>query len=105
MSDPDPDYPLSAFRNAASSVVSRVVAFVLTCLIAITLGYGLHGNWLNPFDSVLVPIVFMMNIFTGIDLILGVILYLFVCREGSWLYLPIAFLAQGLGAWFAASSK
>ncbi len=105
MSNPDPDYPLSSFTNATWSVVFRVVAFFLTCVAAITLGQGIHGDWVNPFDTVLVPYVVIVNIFTGVDLVLGVTLFLFVYRQGSWHYLLVGFLVQTLGAWIAAAAK
>ncbi|MDR3406434.1 MAG: hypothetical protein P4L99_28375 [Chthoniobacter sp.] len=105
MSDPDPDYPLSLFRDAFSSVVFRGAAFFLTCLGGITLGCGLHGDWRNPFNIDLASFVVIVNILTGIDLILVAILFLFLYRRGSWPYLLVAFFVQSLGAWLAASTK
>ena len=69
------------------------------------LGYGLHGDWRSPFNIDLVFFVVLVNILTGVDLVLIATLFLFLSRRGSWPYLLVAFLVQSLGAWLAGSAK
>ena len=108
MSEPDPDYPLSIFRDAFSLVIGRTLLFVATCIVAITIGSWLHIGWLNPFHSVIIPwtiIVSFISIWGAFFYFALLFVFIrYVRFEGSWIWIPIAFVIQAVDAYLMAGS-
>jgi hypothetical protein len=108
VSEPDPDYPLSTFTEAFSSVIGRTLLFVTTCIVAITVGSWLHIGWLNPFHSVIIPWTIIVSFIS----IWGALFYFalffvfirYVRFEGSWIWLPVVFVVQAVDAYLMAGS-
>ena len=100
--------PLSIFTGAASSVIARALIFVSTCIVAVTVGSWLRIGWLNPFHSVIVPWTIIVSFISIWGALFYVALFLifirFVRFEGSWIWIPIAFLIQAVDAYLMAGS-
>jgi hypothetical protein len=102
------DTPTSAISSAVTSVFGRTILFCVTCVAAITAGSWLHVGWLNPFTTI---IVFWTIIVSFIS-VWGALFYFalffifirFVRFEGSWLWLPIAFVVQAMDSYLMAGS-
>jgi hypothetical protein len=108
VSEPDPNYPLSVFTSAFSSVVVRSAIFVLTCIAAIAVGNWIRVGWQNPFNSGVIALTIIASIIS----IWGAVFYaallmffvLFLRYEGSWIWLPVAFITQAIDAWLMADA-
>jgi hypothetical protein len=101
VSEPDPDYPLSIFTGAFASVFGRTALFVVTCIAAIMLGSWLHVGWRDPMLIVAwTVIVSFISIWgAGFYFALMFAFIRFVRFEGSWIWIPIAFLIQAVDAY------
>src|ERR1700719_2677220 len=101
---PNPDYPLSIFTGALSSVIGRSVLFVATCLVAIIVGSCIHVDWRNPtvtiYWTVIVSFISIWGAFFYIALFFAFIR--FVRFEGAWIWIPIAFVIQAVDAYLMA---
>jgi hypothetical protein len=108
VSEPDPNYPLSAFTDALSSVVGRSVTFVLACIAAIAVGSWIRVGWLNPFGTAIIPLTIIASFISvwgaAFYVALFVFFLFFVRYEGSWIWILVAFVTQAVDAWLMAKA-
>ena len=80
--------------------------FLSTCFVAITVGSWIRIGWLNPFTTAIIPWTVVVSFFSGWGaLFYAALLILFVVylrSEGSWVWLPVTFLIQGVDAYLMA---
>jgi hypothetical protein len=106
VSDPDPDYPVSSFSGAFSSVFARATLFVVTCVAAIASADVCRIGWQKTFSSFVIPFTIVVSFISPPGLLSFItLLVLFLCflrSDHLWIWLVPAFIVEALFAWIVA---